>query len=53
MPQWIHDAMGQAVLEAEHRTPILVLHEKQMKYEDCYVVMSMKDFVKETKNEKE
>tara|TARA_R100001443_G_scaffold27140_1_gene40398 strand:+ start:952 stop:1245 length:294 start_codon:yes stop_codon:yes gene_type:complete len=53
LPQWIHDAMGQAVLEAEHRTPILVLHEKQMKYEDCYVVMSMKDFVEETKNEKE
>ena len=44
LPDWIHDAMGQAVLEAEHRVPIVVLHEKQMKYEDSYVILKIKDF---------
>jgi hypothetical protein len=42
--------MAQAVLEAEHRVPIIVLHEKQMKYEDSYVVIKIKDF-KEITNE--
>ena len=36
--------MGQAVIEAEHRVPIVVLHEKQMKYEDSYVILKIKDF---------
>lgn len=40
----MHDAMAQAVLEAEHRIPIVVLHEKQMKYEDSYVIIKIKDF---------
>ncbi len=44
LPDWIHDAMGQAVIEAEHRVPIVVLHEKQMKYEDSYVILKIKDF---------
>jgi hypothetical protein len=36
--------MGQAVVEAEHRVPIVGLHEKQMKYEDSYVILKIKDF---------
>jgi hypothetical protein len=36
--------MAQAEIEAEHRTPMVVLHEKQMKYEDCYVVVRLKHF---------
>jgi len=40
----MHDAMEQAVLEAEHRKPIVVLHQKQMKYEDSYIVLKLKDF---------
>ena len=36
--------MDQAIIEAEHRVPMVVLHEKQMKYEDCYVVVRLKDF---------
>ena len=44
LPEWMHDAMAQAILEAEHRIPIVVLHEKQMKYEDSYVIIKIKDF---------
>jgi hypothetical protein len=36
--------MAQAEIEAEHRTPMVVLHEKQMKYEDCYVIVRLKHF---------
>jgi len=39
LPQWLHDAMEQAVIEAEHRKPMVVLHQKQMKYEDSYNVL--------------
>ena len=44
LPEWLHSAMDQAIIEAEHRVPMVVLHEKQMKYEDCYVVVRLKDF---------
>ena len=44
LPQWLHDAMEQAVTEAEHRKPVVVLHQKQMKYEDSYIVLKLKDF---------
>ena len=36
--------MGQAIREAEHRKPIVYLHERYMKFEDGYVVMKAKDF---------
>ena len=51
LPSWLHDAMEQATIEAEHRTPMVVLHEKQMKYEDSYVILRLKDF-KEMTNDK-
>ena len=44
--------MDQAIIEAEHRVPMVVLHEKQMKYEDCYVILRLKDF-KEITNEQQ
>jgi len=44
LPEWLHDAMNQAILEAEHRVPLVVLHEKQMKYEDSYILLKLKDF---------
>lgn len=43
-PDWLHSAMGQAVREAEHRIPIVYLHERHMKFEDGYVVIRAKDF---------
>jgi hypothetical protein len=44
LPDWLHSAMGQAVREAEHRKPIVYLHERHMKFEDGYVVLRAKDF---------
>ena len=44
LPQWIHSAMEQAVIEAEWRLPMVVLHEKQMKYEDSYILLKLKHF---------
>jgi hypothetical protein len=44
LPDWLHSAMGQAVREAESRTPIVYLHERHMKFEDGYVVLKAKDF---------
>ena len=44
--------MDQAIIEAEHRVPMVVLHEKQMKYEDSYVILRLKDF-KEIDNEQQ
>ena len=44
LPGWLHDAMNQAIIEAEHRVPLVVLHEKQMKYEDSYILLKLKDF---------
>jgi len=44
LPEWLHSAMNQAILDAEHRVPLVVLHEKQMKYEDSYILLKLKDF---------
>ena len=52
LPEWLHSAMKQAIIEAEHRVPMVVLHEKQMKYEDSYVILRLKDF-KEIANEQQ
>ena len=52
LPEWLHSAMKQAIIEAEHRVPMVVLHEKQMKYEDSYVILRLKDF-KEMTDEQE
>jgi hypothetical protein len=40
--------MRQAELEAEHRVPIVVLHEKGLTYEKSYVIIRMDDFIAET-----
>ena len=50
LPEWLHSAMEQAIIEAEHRIPMVVLHEKQMKYDNSLVVLRLKDF-KEITNE--
>ena len=44
LPEWLHSAMKQAIIEAEHRVPMVVLHEKQMKYDNSLVVLRLKDF---------
>ena len=44
LPDWLHSAMGQAIREAEHRSPVVYLHERHMKFEDGYVVIRAKDF---------
>jgi len=48
LPEWLHSAMRQAELEAEHRVPIVVLHEKNLTYEKSYVIIRMDDFITET-----
>jgi len=48
LPEWLHSAMRQAELEAEHRVPIVVLHEKGLTYEKSYVIIRMDDFITET-----
>ena len=50
LPKWLHSAMEQAETEAEHRVPIVVLHEKYFTYEDSYVIMRLNNFTKETDN---
>ena len=40
--------MKQAEIEAEHRVPIVVLHEKNLTYEKSYVIIRIDDFVYET-----
>ena len=50
LPKWLHSAMEQAETEAEHRVPIVVLHEKNLTYEDSYVIMRLNNFTKETDN---
>ena len=52
LPEWLHSAMDQAIIEAEHRVPMVVLHEKQMKYEDSFIILRLKDF-KEITNEQQ
>ena len=53
LPEWLHSAMDQAIIEAEHRVPMVVLHEKQMKYEDSYVILRLKDFKEITDEQQE
>jgi len=53
LPEWLHSAMNQAILDAEHRVPIVVLHEKQMKYEDSYILLKLKDFKEITDEQQE
>ena len=48
LPKWLHSAMKQAEIEAEHRVPIVVLHEKNLTYEKSYVIIRIDDFVYET-----
>jgi len=48
LPQWLHSAMGQAEREADGRIPIVVLHEKGLKYDESYVIIRMLNFNKET-----
>ena len=48
LPEWLHSAMRQAELEAEHRVPIVVLHEKGLTYEKSYVIIRIDDFITET-----
>ena len=53
LPKWLHSAMKQAEIEAEHRVPIVVLHEKNLTYEDSYVIMRLNNFTKETNNDRQ
>ena len=53
LPVWLHSAMDQAILDAEHRVPLVVLHEKQMKYEDSYILLKLKDFKEITDEQQE
>jgi len=48
LPDWIHSAMKQAETEADGRVPIVVLHEKNLKYEESYVIMRLHTFNRET-----
>ena len=52
LPAWLHSAMEQAETEADGRVPIVVLHEKNLKYEESYVIMRLRNFNTETKYEK-
>ena len=49
LPAWIHSAMKQAETEADGRVPIVVLHEKNLKYEESYVIIRLHNFNTETK----
>jgi len=49
LPAWIHSAMTQAETEADGRVPIVVLHEKNLKYEESYVIIRLHNFNTETK----
>lgn len=47
LPDWMHDAMAQAVAcsDNEWKLPIVVLHEKNQRHDDDYVVVRLGDFV--------
>ena len=47
LPQWLHDAMGQAEREANGRIPIVILHEKGLKYDESYVIIRLLNFNRE------
>ena len=52
LPKWIHEAYNQADLEKEHHIPIVVLHQKGTKYDDCYVLTKL-NYFKEIVDEQE
>jgi hypothetical protein len=45
IPKWLKDAMAQAIasLKNESQIPVSILHEKQMRIEDCYVLLTLRD----------
>lgn len=46
LPEWLHDAISQAVASKRgEQLPIVVLHERGMRYRDSFVVMKLGDFV--------
>ena len=51
LPQWLHSAMGQAEREADGRIPIVVLHEKGLKYDESYVIIRLSNFNTEMNDE--
>jgi hypothetical protein len=44
--------MGQAEREADGRVPIVVLHEKGLKYDESYVIIRLLNFNMEINDEK-
>lgn len=46
-PDWLKDAMNQAEESQKNgQIPAVILHEKGMKYEDCYTVIRLSDVIK-------
>ncbi len=46
LPAWLADAMSQAVASQRgEQLPMVVLHEKQMNYDDSYCVIRLRDFI--------
>lgn len=46
LPAWLADAMDQAQKSKQgEQLPMVILHEKQMRYEDSYAVVRLSDFV--------
>lgn len=46
LPEWLLDAMRQAVASDKGgQLPMVVLHQKQMRYEDSVVLLRLSDFV--------
>ena len=44
LPDWIHDAMAQAVASKRGgQIPVVILHEKGMRHPDNYVIMRLGD----------
>lgn len=45
LPDWIHDAMDQAIAAGrEGQLPVVLLHQKGKAYLDSYVMMRARDF---------
>jgi hypothetical protein len=43
LPTWLHEAYNQAAKVAKDRIPVVILHEKQQRIEDCYCVIRLND----------
>lgn len=53
LPTWVHDAMEQAVASIRgEQVPMVVLHEKGMKYQDCLCVFKLSDIITMANNAK-